>query len=215
MERQQNADRQQRHPHVGEIPLYLQPRPLLSAYTQGIFPMAHEDGDIYWYDPDPRAILPLGAFHVPSRLERTVRQNQFEIRRDSAFRAVMEACAAPAPGREETWISPEIIEAYTRLHRLGYAHSVESWQDGNLVGGLYGIAINSFFAGESMFSRERDASKVALVHLVRHLQTRGFLLLDIQFMTEHMRQFGAIEIPQSEYHRRLREALLKENDFDN
>lgn len=196
-----------------EIPLFLQPRPLLSAYAQGIFPMAHENGAIYWYDPDPRAILPLEGFHVPSRLARTVRQETFEIRRDSAFREVMEACAAPAAGREETWISPDIINAYTRLHNLGYAHSVESWQEGELVGGLYGVAINSFFAGESMFSRERDASKVALVHLVRHLRARGFLLLDIQFVTEHLRQFGAVEIPRSEYQERLWVALLKENEF--
>ena len=136
---------------MSEVPLVLQPRPLLSAYTQGLFPMAHEDGTIYWYDPDPRAILPLERFHVPSRLARTVRQETFEIRWDSAFRKVMEACAAPASGRKETWISPELIEAYTTLHRLGYAHSVETWQDGELVGGLYGVAINSFFAGESMF----------------------------------------------------------------
>ena len=135
------------------------------------------------------------------------------MRRDSAFRQVIEACAATVAGREETWISPEIIAAYTRLHHLGYAHSVESWQKGELVGGLYGIAINSFFAGESMFSRERDASKIALVHLVRHLQERGFLLLDIQFMTEHLRQFGAVEISRHEYQQRLRQALLKENEF--
>ena len=198
---------------MSEVPLFLQPRPLLSAYTQGIFPMAHEDGSIYWYDPDPRAILPVEAFHVPSRLARTVRQELFEVRRDTAFRPVMEACARPSPGREATWISAEIVEAYTRLHRLGYAHSVESWRDGRLVGGLYGVAINSFFAGESMFSRERDASKVALVHLLRHLQDLGFLLLDIQFMTEHLRQFGAIEISRKEYQQRLRAALLKENGF--
>lgn len=192
---------------------FLQPRPLLAAYTQGIFPMAHEDGEIYWYDPDPRAILPLGDFHVPTRLERTVRQEVYEVRRDSVFRRVVEACAAPSSGREETWISAEIVAAYTRLHHLGYAHSVESWQDGELVGGLYGVAINSFFAGESMFSRERDASKVALVHLVRHLHERRFLLLDIQFMTEHLRQFGAVEISRHEYQQRLRQALLKENHF--
>lgn len=196
---------------MSEVPLVLQPRPLLSAYTQGLFPMAHEDGTIYWYDPDPRAILPLDRFHVPSRLARTVHQEPFEIRWDSAFREVMEACAAPESGRKETWISPELIEAYTALHRLGYAHSVESWQDGELVGGLYGVAINSFFAGESMFSRERDASKVALVHLVRRLQARGFLLLDVQFMTEHLRQFGAKEIARSKYQRQLRAALMKEN----
>ena len=193
---------------MSEVPLVLQPRPLLSAYTQGLFPMAHEDGTIYWYDPDPRAILPLERFHVPSRLARTVQQERFEIRWNSAFRAVIEACAAPASGRKETWISSELIEAYNTLHRLGYAHSVESWQDGELVGGLYGVAINSFFAGESMFNRERDASKVALVHLVRHLLARGFLLLDVQFMTEHLRQFGAKEIPRSKYQRQLRRRII-------
>lgn len=175
--------------------------------------MAHEDGAIYWYDPDPRAILPLDAFHVPQRLARTVRQEPFDIRVDGAFRKVIEACAAPAPGRESTWISAEIIEAYDRLHRLGFAHSVEAWLDGRLVGGLYGVAINSFFAGESMFSRERDASKVTLVHLVERLKEKDFLLLDIQFLTDHFRQFGAVEVPRSKYRTLLARALHKDNDF--
>lgn len=191
----------------------LDPQQLLYAYAQGIFPMAHEDGEIYWYDPDPRAILPLEGFHVPRRLARTVRQEPFDIRVDKAFREVIEACAAPAPGRESTWISDGIIEAYNRLHSLGFAHSVEAWQDGRLVGGLYGVAINSFFAGESMFSRERDASKVTLVHLVERLQERGFLLLDIQFLTDHFRQFGAVEIARREYRALLARALAKENAF--
>jgi len=195
------------------MPRRLDPRQLLYAYAQGIFPMAHDDGAIYWYDPDPRAILPLDAFHVPRRLARTVRQEPFDVRVDSAFREVIEACAAPAPGRESTWISAEIIEAYDRLHGLGFAHSVEAWQEDQLVGGLYGVAINSFFAGESMFSQERDASKVTLVHLVERLKAKGFLLLDIQFMTDHFRQFGAVEIPRSDYKTRLAEALQKENDF--
>lgn len=193
--------------------LRLDPQQLLYAYVQGIFPMAHEDGEIYWYDPDPRAILPLDDFHVPRRLARTVRQEPFEIRVDTAFREVIEACAAPAPGRESTWISDEIIEAYDRLHELGFAHSVEAWQEGRLVGGLYGVAINSFFAGESMFSRERDASKVALVHLVERLREKGFLLLDIQFLTDHFRQFGAVEIARREYRTLLARALQKENAF--
>ena len=191
----------------------LDPHQLLYAYAQGIFPMAHEDGAIYWYDPDPRAILPLHAFHVPRRLARTVRQEPFDIRVDGAFRSVIEACAAPAPGRENTWISAEIIEAYDRLHRLGFAHSVEAWLEGRLVGGLYGVAINSFFAGESMFSRKRDASKVTLVHLVERLKEKGFLLLDIQFLTDHFRQFGAVEVPRSEYRTLLARALQKDNDF--
>lgn len=195
------------------MPGRLDPHQLLYAYAQGIFPMAHEDGAIYWYDPDPRAILPLDRFHVPRRLTRTVRQEPFDIRVDAAFREVIEACAAPAPGRESTWISAEIIEAYVQLHGLGFAHSVEAWQEGRLVGGLYGVAINSFFAGESMFSRERDASKVTLVHLVERLTAKGFVLLDIQFLTEHFRQFGAVEIPRREYKKLLTQALEEGNGF--
>lgn len=191
----------------------LDPHQLLYAYAQGVFPMAQEDGAIYWYDPDPRAILPLEAFHVPRRLGRTVRQEPFAVRVDTAFHNVIEACAAPAPGRESTWISAEIIEAYDRLHRLGFAHSVEAWREGQLVGGLYGVAINSFFAGESMFSQERDASKVTLIHLVKRLKAKGFLLLDIQFLTDHFRQFGAVEIPRRNYKRLLAQALEKENAF--
>jgi leucyl/phenylalanyl-tRNA--protein transferase len=171
------------------------------------------EGSLYWFDPEPRAILPLEAFHVPRRLARTIGQGLFEIRVDSAFRDVMRGCAAPAPGREETWISDEIFEAYTRLHELGYAHSVETWQSGLLVGGLYGVAISSFFPGESMFSRVSGASKVALVHLVERLRQRGFLLLDVQFMTGHLRQFGAVEISRQEYRRRLARALARPNSF--
>lgn len=198
---------------VGSMSRKLDPQQLLYAYAQGIFPMAHEDGAIYWYDPDPRAILPLDEFHVPRRLARTVRQEPFDIRVDTAFREVIEACAAPAPGRESTWISDGIIEAYDRLHDVGFAHSVEAWQDGRLVGGLYGVAINSFFAGESMFSRERDASKVTLVHLVERLQEKGFMLLDIQFLTDHFRQFGAVEIARRDYRALLARALEKKNAF--
>lgn len=190
----------------------LAPRRLLYAYSRGIFPMDVE-GELYWFDPDPRAILPLEAFHVSRRLARTAGQGLFEIRVDSAFSEVMWGCAAPAPGREDTWISEAFVKAYTRLHELGYAHSVEAWQEGRLVGGLYGVAINSFFAGESMFSRAADASKVALVHLVARLQAHGFLLLDVQFMTEHLRRFGAVEISRQEYRKRLARALAKPNSF--
>lgn len=175
--------------------------------------MAHEDGRIYWYDPDPRAIIPLDHFHVSRSLQRTIRQQLFEIRIDTAFTAVMHACAAPIPGREETWISEEIIQAYTRLHQLGFAHSVEVWQAGRLVGGLYGVAVGGFFAGESMFSQVRDSSKVALAFLVAHLNERKFHLLDTQFMTEHLRGFGAIEIPAAEYKMRLGQALLSSVTF--
>ncbi len=185
----------------------LTPQLLLSAYCEGIFPMAHEDG-IYWYDPDPRAIIPLDGFHVPRRLARVVRSGVFEVRVDSAFTAVMQACAAPADGRDTTWISTEFVRVYGELHRHGFAHSVECWQDGRLVGGLYGVSVQGLFAGESMFSLAPNASKVALVHLVDRLQGGGFRLLDTQFMTEHLRQFGTIEISAAEYKRRLAQALL-------
>lgn len=191
----------------------LHPQQLIAAYMQGIFPMAHEDGQIFWYDPHPRAIIPLDAFHIPRRLARTVRQEPYEIRVNTAFRAVMQACASPQTGREETWISKELIDVYVQLHQLGFAHSVEAWSAGDLVGGLYGVAIHSFFAGESMFSHRRDASKVALVHLVRRLQRRRFLLLDTQFTTDHLARFGAIEISRNEYHRRLAHALQRNNSF--
>lgn len=181
---------------------------LLSAYSQGIFPMADHDGIISWYDPDRRTIIPLDNFHVPRRLARTVRRGGFEIRYDTSFREVMEICAASAPGRETTWISPEIIDSYCELHRLGFAHSVETWIGGQLAGGLYGVTIRGLFAGESMFSRVTDSSKIALVYLVELLRKRGFYLLDTQFMTEHLRQFGAIEISRQEYKRRLALALM-------
>lgn len=186
----------------------LNPHLLLTAYTQGIFPMANENGSINWYEPDPRAILPLDQFHVPHSLARTIRQGWFEVRMNTAFEAVITACAEPAPGRESTWISPEIIAAYTELHRLGFAHSVECWQDGRLVGGLYGVGLRGLFAGESMFSRETDSSKTALVYLVNRLKQQHFKLLDVQFLTPHLQKFGAIEIPAQEYQLKLFEALL-------
>lgn len=169
--------------------------------------MAHDDGQIYWYDPDPRAILPLDNFHIPRSLRRTIKKRPFEIRFNSAFEAVMLKCAEVTEERDKTWISREIIEAYSELHRLGFAHSVETWQDGELVGGLYGVAIRGLFAGESMFSRATDASKVALVALVEHLTQRHFALLDIQFMTEHLARFGAVEISAQHYKQRLLMAL--------
>lgn len=187
--------------------MVLTPDLLLSAYTQGIFPMAGEDGAIYWYDPDPRAILPLNNFHIPRSLQRVMRSGKYEVQRDLAFSEVIRACAEPAPGREETWINQEIILAYEQLYQLGFAHSVEIWHDGLLAGGLYGVAINGLFAGESMFSRMKDASKVALVYLVAHLRRQGFLLLDIQFLTEHLERFGAVEITRREYNDALAAAL--------
>ncbi len=191
----------------------LTPELLLSAYCQGVFPMAHDDG-IYWYDPDPRAIIPLDKrFHVPRRLRRTARRGRFDVQVDTAFRDVMEACAAPRPDHEGTWISPEFVDVYTELHHLGFAHSVEIWRDGQLVGGLYGVAVRGLFAGESMFSREADASKVALVHLVERLRHGGFVLLDTQFTTEHLQQFGTFEIPRSHYKALLAQALIVEAVF--
>jgi leucyl/phenylalanyl-tRNA---protein transferase len=186
----------------------LTPELLLAAYSQGIFPMADELGELGWYEPTRRAIIPLDGFVTPRRLARTVRSERFEVRFDSAFAAVMRACAAPAPGRESTWISAAMVAAYSELHRLGHAHSVECWREGQLVGGLYGVAIGGLFAGESMFYHERDASKVALVHLVARLRASGFVLLDSQYIVgEHMLQFGTIEISRAEYHKRLRAAL--------
>ncbi len=187
--------------------MQLTPHLLLNAYSQGVFPMADEAGTIYWFDPDPRAILPLDAFHVPRTLARRIRRGGFKIRVDTSFRTVITACAESGPGRETTWISPEIIEAYSELHELGFAHSVETWIEGELTGGLYGVTLGGLFAGESMFSRDTDASKIALVYLIERLRQRGFDLLDIQFMTEHLRRFGAVEITRDEYKDRLVAAL--------
>lgn len=175
--------------------------------------MADDDGTIYWYDPDPRAVLPLESFHVSRSLQRVLSRREFEIKFDTSFEEVIRACAAPAVGREETWISSEIIEAYDRLHKLGFAHSVEAWRNGRLAGGLYGVALNGLFAGESMFSRESNASKVALAALVEHLRCRNFLLLDIQFLTEHLAQFGAIEISRRAYQQKLAAALSQPAGF--
>jgi leucyl/phenylalanyl-tRNA--protein transferase len=177
---------------------------LLYGYRRGLFPMADDDGRIDWYTVDPRAVIPLDGFHRSRRLARTCRNAGFEIRIDTSFTAVMQACAASAPDRPSTWIAPSMITSYTALHQAGFAHSVEAWRGDVLVGGLYGVAIGGFFAGESMFSRERDASKVALVALVDRLRAAGFVLLDTQFLVGgHMRQFGAIEIPRADYLRQL------------
>jgi leucyl/phenylalanyl-tRNA--protein transferase len=192
----------------------IEPRLLLTAYSQGIFPMAGPDGSIAWYDPDPRAIIPLDArFTVSRRLGRTVRSGRFDIRVDTAFREVMQACAAPAQDRDSTWISPGLIETYVTLHRMGFAHSVEAWQGETLVGGLYGVALRGLFAGESMFSRATDASKVALVHLVERLRRGGFVLLDTQFLTEHLMRFGAFEISRDTYKRQLSRAMAIDARF--
>ncbi len=182
----------------------LTPKLLLSAYSQGIFPMADDDGEILWFAPDPRAIFDLDNFHVPKNLSKLYRQKRFELKIDSAFEGVIDACA---DRHEGTWISGEIREAYLELYRLGFAHSVETWRDGRLVGGLYGVAFGGVFCGESMFHRETNASKIALVYLVERLRDQGFALLDTQFTTDHLKQFNCIEVPREEYMRRLAGAI--------
>lgn len=177
------------------------------AYRRGIFPMADADGTIGWYAPDPRAVFPLDAFHVPRRLARVVRSGRFTVRVNHDFEGTMRDCALPAPGREETWISEDLIRVYDEMHRAGKAHSVEAWREGRRVGGLYGVSLGGAFMGESMFSFETDASKVALVHLVERLRERGFVLLDTQFMTPHLARFGAVYIPLDDYLARLERAL--------
>ncbi|MFO1185603.1 MAG: leucyl/phenylalanyl-tRNA--protein transferase [Bauldia sp.] len=191
------------------------PEILLKAYSVGIFPMAEsaDDPTLHWVEPVRRGILPLDGFHVPRRLAKTVRSGAFDIRFDHEFEAVIAACAEPAPGREKTWINDRIRGLYAALFRLGHCHTVEAWRDGELAGGLYGISLGAAFFGESMFSRQRDASKVALVHLVEHLKSRGFVLLDTQFTTEHLRRFGAIEVSRKEYQRRLDDALARDAEF--
>ena len=184
---------------------------LLLAYRSGIFPWTV--APVTWWSPDPRAILEPHAVHVPRSLKRVLNHGEFEITLDKAFRQVMEGCAAPAPGRRSTWITPEFLEAYTRLHQLGHAHSLECWQAGKLVGGIYGVALGGFFAGESMFHRVSDASKVALFHLVQHLQSRGFLLFDIQMLTPITERLGGTEIPREDYLRRLPLALKEPCTF--
>jgi leucyl/phenylalanyl-tRNA---protein transferase len=187
----------------------LTPELLLRAYAAGIFPMAEaaDDPEVFWVDPEQRGILPLDGFHLPRRLARTLRQDLFDVRCDEAFEAVVRGCAEPRPDRPKTWINEEIVQLYAALHRLGFAHSIETWRDGELVGGLYGVALGAAFFGESMYSRATDASKVALAQLVARLRLGGFRLLDAQFVTEHLQQFGAIEISRAQYHRRLTRAL--------
>jgi leucyl/phenylalanyl-tRNA--protein transferase len=191
-------------------PFFLTPEILLRAYRAGIFPMAEsaDDPELFWVDPRHRGILPLDGFHLSHRLRRVVRQNRFEIRVDSDFTGTMAGCAEATDKRPNTWISGEIVRLYTGLFERGAAHSVETWLGPEMVGGLYGVSIGGAFFGESMFSRVVDASKVALVHLVALLRVGGFGLLDVQFVTPHLTQFGAIEVPRARYHRLLADALL-------
>jgi leucyl/phenylalanyl-tRNA---protein transferase len=193
----------------------LSPDLLLKAYAIGVFPMAEgrADSRIVFVDPDRRGVLPFERFHVPRSLRKTIRRKVFEIRCDTAFADVLDGCAASTDKRRDTWINPEIERLYNQLYRLGFAHSVETWREGKLVGGLYGVALGAAFFGESMFSRETDASKVALVALVERLQRGGFTLLDTQFLTEHLSRFGAVEIPREDYRRQLEDAIVRDAAF--
>jgi len=191
------------------------PEVLLKAYACGIFPMAEsaEDPALYWIEPEQRGIIPLEAFHVPARLARTIRAERFTVVADRDFEAVIDACAEPQPGRSRTWINRRIRNLYRGLYGIGHCHTVEVYDGDALVGGLYGVSLGCTFFGESMFHRARDASKVALVHLVARLKAGGFKLLDTQFVTDHLKTFGAIEVPRKQYHKLLAEALEGEADF--
>ncbi len=185
------------------------PEILLRAYAVGLFPMAEsrDDPTLFWVDPHSRGVLPMEKFHLPKRLRRTLRQGRFEIRCDSDFEATLDGCAESTERRPDTWINKEIRDLYLALHRMGHAHSVEVWREGRLVGGLYGVALGGAYFGESMFSREPDASKIALAHLVARLRQGGFTLLDTQFVTDHLKRFGAVEVPRAEYRVMLSRAL--------
>lgn len=188
----------------------LEPASLLGAYSRGIFPWYNEGDPILWWSPDPRSIFELDDFYISKRLARTIRQGKFQVTFDTVFHQVMAACG----DREEgTWVTPEMLKAYTRLHEMGVAHSVEAWLEGELVGGTYGVALGGFFAAESMFHRVTDAGKVALAHLVERLKEKSFTLLDTQVSTDHTRSLGAIDIPRKEYLRRLRKALPMKTNF--
>lgn len=193
----------------------LDPQLLLRAYAAGVFPMAdaRDADEVFWVEPRKRGVLPLDAFHLPRSLAKLLRQERFELTADRAFEDVIRACAEPAPGRPDTWINEAILDGYTRLHRLGFAHSLECWRDGRLAGGLYGVKLGGAFFGESMFTRVRDASKIALAHLIARLRVGGFRLLDTQFLTDHLARFGAVEVPRSAYRSSLDSALSVEADF--
>ncbi|HMN38837.1 MAG TPA: leucyl/phenylalanyl-tRNA--protein transferase [Hyphomicrobium sp.] len=198
-----------------EPAMEITPQVLLKAYSCGIFPMAESANDpaLYWIEPQHRGILPLETARFPRRLLRTVRTTPFKVRIDTDYDGIIEGCAAPRPGRTSTWINKRIRALYRELFHMGACHTVEVWSDDRLVGGLYGVALKGAFFGESMFSYERDASKIALVHLVARLIYGGFLLLDTQFVTDHLKQFGTIEVDRDAFQVRLEEALLVEADF--
>src|ERR1700704_3233399 len=193
----------------------LTPDVLLKAYACGIFPMAEnaDDPALYWFEPEKRGIIPLDAFHIPSRLARTVRNTPYIVTCDRDFDAVIEACAAPGPGRARTWINDRIRALYRSLFDIGHCHTVEVYDGAALVGGLYGVSLGRAFFGESMFHLARDASKIALVHLVARLRAGGYRLLDTQYLTDHLKTFGAVEVPRRHYHKLLENALTGEADF--
>jgi len=196
-------------------PIEITPQVLLKAYAVGIFPMAEsaDDPGLYWIEPESRGVIPLANFHVSRRLARTVAADRFEIHVDRDFAAVIDGCASAAANRPKTWINARIRRLYGELFTLGHCHTVEAWRDGGLAGGLYGVRLGAAFFGESMFSRERDASKVALVHLVARLKAGGFRLLDTQFTTAHLKQFGAIDVDRRTYQRLLEAAIAGHADF--
>ena len=200
---------------IHDLVMEITPEVLLKAYASGIFPMSEgaDDPGLYWVEPRERGILPLGDFHVPRRLARTVRSGKFDLRIDSAFGKLLALCAEQTTDRRETWINGRIRELYTELHRIGHAHSVECWHDGALAGGLYGVSLGGAFFGESMVTRVTDASKVALVHLVERLRAGGYALLDTQFLTAHLSRFGAVQVPRARYDAMLAEAIHLPADF--
>ena len=197
---------------INDVLVEITPEVLLKAYACGIFPMAEsaDDPTLFWVEPEMRGVIPLEGFRIASRLARTVRSDDFTVTANTAFKAVIAGCAAPQEGREDTWINRRIRDLYLGLHELGHCHSVEVWQDGDLAGGLYGVSLGRAFFGESMFHRARDASKVALVHLVARMIAGGFELLDTQYVTEHLRSFGALEIPRRRYRALLDKAVTGE-----
>ena len=191
------------------------PEIILNAYLQGVFPMAEnaEDEAFNFYRPDMRGLLPIKDLHIPKRLLKTLKQNTFEIKINTVFEEVIDGCAKSAKGRENTWINAPIRDVFIQLHEMGFAHSVECWKDGKLAGGLYGLAIGRVFCGESMVSFEKDASKIALIHLAARLHAGGFKILDTQFINKHLKQFGAYEIPQEEYEQAIQKEMQKPADF--
>jgi leucyl/phenylalanyl-tRNA--protein transferase len=198
-----------------DIAIEITPQVLLKAYACGIFPMAEsaDDPALYWIEPQARGVLPLDGVHIPKRLARTIRSGQFTMRVDTDFEGVIDGCAASRPGRRSTWINGRIRQLYGALFEQGHCHTIETWHEGHLVGGLYGVALGGAFFGESMFSTVTDASKVALVYLVARLVHGGFSLLDTQFVTDHLRQFGTIELDKIAFHRRLERALAQRAQF--